>query len=67
MMNVFNKINGLILGQFTELDKTRTDHLLESYVSKYPIGIIRTHEVGHSLNSKAVWIGKEYSFKSKGA
>lgn len=67
MMGVFNKINGLILGQFTELDKTSTDHLLESYVSKYPIGIIRTHEVGHSLNSKAVWIGKEYCFKSKGA
>lgn len=67
MMNIFNKINGLILGQFTELDKTHSDHLLESYVSKYPIGIIRTHEIGHSLNSKAIWIGEEYNFKPKGA
>lgn len=67
MMDTFNKINGLILGQFTELDKTNTDHLLESYVSKYPIGIIRTHEIGHSLNAKSIWIGEEYNFKSKGA
>lgn len=67
MMDVFNKINGLILGQFTELDTTNTDHLLESYVLKYPIGIIRTHEVGHSLEAKAIWIGEEYNFNSEGA
>ena len=62
MMGIFEQISGLILGQFTELDQTKKDHLLEEYVLKYPIGILRTRQIGHSKNSKAIWIGKHYSF-----
>lgn len=63
MMGVFEQINGLILGQFTELDQANEDYILEELVKEYDFGIIRTHQIGHSKNSKALWIGRQYTFK----
>lgn len=64
-MHVFQEISGLALGQFTQLDSNQEDGILEEIVSKYSIPVIRTHQIGHSKGSKAIWIGKKYEFDDK--
>ncbi|MDO4813911.1 MAG: LD-carboxypeptidase [Gemella sp.] len=63
-MKAFEKVDSIILGQFTELDKTIPDLDLVSILKKYTpnhLTIIRDKEIGHSPNSKAVIIGKSHT------
>ena len=57
MIGVFDQINGLILGQFSELDEKGISIPFNKEYYNGPI--IRTMDIGHGKNSKAIWIGKE--------
>ncbi len=59
---VFEKINGILLGTFSEMEEKNCEpdivSLVQSFVgSKMPIA--QTAEIGHGNDSKAIWIGKK--------
>lgn len=61
-LGAFNKINGIILGTFTEMEKKACTPLIIDLVKQYagvnmPIAV--TDEIGHGVNSKGIIIGKE--------
>lgn len=63
----FSKIKGLILGTFTELEKSYNNNELNNYFlhkfKDYSFPIVKTSEIGHSSDSKALPIGKNIIFK----
>lgn len=64
-MGAFDRIRGLILGQFTYIDKeygeNYMDSLIKGFIKKEDLPIARTHMVGHSKDSLALRIGDEIS------
>ncbi len=66
-IGAFSNIKGLILGTFTELEKTYTDLEITNYflenLKEYDFSIIKTSELGHNPNSKAIPIGKKVIIK----
>lgn len=65
-MKVFENVDSIILGQFTELDRTQPYINLIDILRKYTpekIKITRNTEIGHSSDSKAVLIGKPHSIQ----
>ena len=64
-MHVFEQIQGLILGTYTEYFKDHDIDDLLQIVKRYvpdDLTIIYTKDIGHSPNAKAIVIGKEYTF-----
>ena len=64
-MHVFEQIQGLILGTYTEYFKNHDINDLLRLVKRYvsdDLTIIYTKDIGHSKNAKAIVIGKEYFF-----
>lgn len=65
-MQVFEQIQGLVLGTFTEYFKEHDIDdlmiLVKNYVPKY-LPIVYTQDIGHDRNAKAIMIGKEYLFQ----
>ncbi len=64
-MGVFDKVSGILLGTFTEIDskgcKPDIVELVKIYAgSELPIAV--TKEIGHGADSKAVMIGKYLTF-----
>lgn len=60
-MGTFDKISGLIVGQYTKLDKEEGPHCIEKLVRDIvgrDIPVARTHMVGHSIDSLALKIGE---------
>ncbi len=61
-MEVFTKINGLILGTFTKMEENNISpsisELVLSIIDNPTLPIVKTEEIGHSSNSKAIIIGK---------
>ena len=66
-IGALSKIKGLILGSFTELEKSYTDSELKKYFLEkfqdYNFPIVKTSELGHSPTSKAIPIGKKIILK----
>lgn len=65
-MKVFDKIQGLILGTYTEYFQNHELIDLIELVKRYipnDLPIIYTKDIGHDKNAKAIIIGKEYLFK----
>lgn len=66
-MGVFKKINGIVLGTFTELQQTEPEGTVEKLVldiiNNEKIPVIKTEEIGHASDSKCLVIGAEYNFK----
>ncbi len=66
-IGAFSKINGLILGTFTEMEKSYSDIELKDYflekLKDYNFPIVKTSELGHASNSKAIPIGKNVILK----
>lgn len=61
-IGVFQKVNGILLGTFTEMEEkncypTMID-LIKRYVGK-ELPVLKTGEIGHGSNSKAILIGEE--------
>ncbi len=61
-IGAFSKINGLILGSFTEMEKAYSDiEIKDFFLNKfkdYNFPIAKTSELGHNPDSKAIPIGK---------
>lgn len=60
-MGVFNKIEGILLGTFTKLDREIFVPSVEELVQRYAghdIPIARTMDIGHGSDSKCIMIGK---------
>lgn len=63
-MGVFDKINGMILGTFTELEKSGfsvEQSVLAITERKIPVA--KTFQIGHNSDSKAIVIGSEIALK----
>jgi muramoyltetrapeptide carboxypeptidase LdcA involved in peptidoglycan recycling len=61
-MGVFEKVNGILLGTFTEMEAEHYSPTIEELVIRYvgpSIPIAKTFEIGHGIDSKAIEIGKE--------
>lgn len=61
-MKVFEKINGIILGTFSEMEAEGYHPTIEELVKNIvgpDMPIAKTYEIGHSIHSKAIEIGKE--------
>lgn len=64
-LGIFNRIKGVILGQFTYMTenncKPSTEEIVLREIENENIPIARTKEIGHSKDSKAIKIGEYYS------
>ncbi|MBD7915365.1 LD-carboxypeptidase [Clostridium sp. Sa3CUN1] len=62
-LRAFSDIKGLILGKFTELEETYNESfVIDLFLEKlqeYDFPIIKTSNLGHSANSKAICIGEK--------
>lgn len=67
LMNVFSNINGIILGQFTELSmKNQYNELInimKKICNENNISLVITDNIGHSNDSKGIAIGKYLDIK----
>lgn len=67
LMNVFSNINGIILGQFTELSMKNQYNELINIIKKIcnenNISLVVTDNIGHSNDSKGIAIGKYLDIK----
>ena len=60
-LHVFDQINGILLGTFTEMEKNRFSPAVEELVKQYVkdgFPIAKTGEIGHAKDAKAAVIGK---------
>lgn len=65
-IGVFEKINGILLGRFSEMEKKGYTPAMRELVEKIvppKIPIAATPYVGHETDARAVCIGREYSLK----
>lgn len=66
-IGAFSKIKGLILGKFTEMEKSYNDLEVNNYFLEkfkdYNFPIIKTSDLGHNPDSKAIPIGKKVLLK----
>lgn len=61
-MGAFDKVNGIILGTFTEMDKEKCTHTVEGLVKRMvskELPIVVTRDIGHGTDAKAIVIGQE--------
>lgn len=61
-LGVFDKIKGILLGTFTELEEAGHGEALIEFIKETVGGnitIVKTDEIGHGVNSKGLVIGEE--------
>lgn len=66
-LGAFDKIAGIILGTFTEMENEKCTPTIETLVKKIvakDLPIVVTPNIGHGTNSKAIVIGGELSVKN---
>lgn len=65
-LGVFDKVRGILLGTFTQMEREQQQPSIEELLAEYTdksIPVAKTQEVGHGIDAKPVWIGKEYHIK----
>jgi len=66
-LGVFQQVNGVLLGTFTQLDQrlsfTSSTELLLDLIDTPSLPIVRTEQIGHSPQSKGLMIGKEWQLR----
>lgn len=66
-MGAFDKIKGLILGTFTKMQENNIspsiNELVLNIINNPNLPIVKTEEIGHGTNSKAIIIGKNILLK----
>ena len=66
-MGAFDKIAGLLLGTFTNLEKTYDKHyiyrIVQDFIAK-DLPVAKTSEVGHDITSKMITIGGRINIKN---
>ena len=63
-MGVFEQINGILLGTFTQMEEENMQPGMIELVQRYAgtrISIAKTEEIGHGTDSKSIMIGREIS------
>mgnify|MGYP003088890388 FL=1 len=66
-MGVFDKISGLLLGTFTNIEKIYNKNDIYSIVKDFidkDLPVAKTSEVGHDINSKMITIGGRINIKN---
>lgn len=61
-IGVFEQIRGIILGTFTEMEREECTPAMTELVRHYAgetLPIVKTDEIGHGVDSKAILIGRE--------
>lgn len=62
-MGIFNKVKGIILGSYTEMEREKYFPSIEEIVVKIVnnpnVPIVKTSEIGHGKDSKCIIIGKK--------
>lgn len=67
-MNVFSDISGLLIGTFTKIEKEISVEELFELVKEYipeHLPVVKTSEIGHAKNSKALKIGGMINIKNE--
>jgi len=68
-IGAFDKIKGIILGNFTEMEDKKYSpnivELIKGAMNNTNIPIIKTEEIGHKGNSKCIIIGEKRKFENK--
>ncbi|EOU1649543.1 MAG: LD-carboxypeptidase [Clostridium perfringens] len=66
-LGVFNEVKGIILGEFTEMEredlKPDIVEILKRVIGEINIPILKTSDLGHSADAKCIPIGKYLIFK----
>lgn len=66
-LGVFNEIKGIILGEFTEMERENLKpdivEILKRVIGEINIPILKTRELGHGADAKCIPIGKYLIFK----
>ena len=61
-MGILDQIAGLILGTFTEMEEKQLlpsiEELVMKVIAERKIPIVKTREIGHGQDSKAIMIGE---------
>lgn len=67
-IGVFEQINGILLGTFTQMEREECSpgilELVQEYAGK-EMPIAKTNEIGHGMDSKGIVIGEELPWKKK--
>lgn len=67
-MGVFDKINGIILGSFTKMEeaeeKPEIGDIIKEVVRNEAMPIVKTREIGHGPDSRAIVIGMPLTLKA---
>lgn len=64
-LGVFDKVAGILLGTFTEMEREGCIPTVEELVKQFAgreLPIAKTYDIGHAMDAKAIVIGKEYKF-----
>lgn len=67
-LGAFEKVNGILLGNFREMEKAGCEPEIVELVKDYAgpgLPIAKTGEIGHKNDSKAIVIGKQIEMKNK--
>lgn len=67
-MGVFEKISGILLGTYTEMEREGYTPNIVELVKQYAgeeITIVRTKDIGHGTDLKAIMIGKELTVEKR--
>lgn len=62
-IGVFDKINGILLGTFTNMEREQSNPSIEELVVRYAgehLPIAKTQQIGHGSDSKGIVIGEHY-------
>ncbi len=66
-LGVFNEVKGIILGEFTELERENLKpdivEILKRVIGEINIPILKTRDLGHGADAKCIPIGKYLIFK----
>lgn len=66
-LHVFEQVEGIILGTFSQLETSslfKVEELILDYIGP-ELPLVKTEEIGHGINSKAIFIGKEITLIRK--
>ena len=67
-LGAFEKVNGILLGNFREMEKAGCESEIVELVKYYAgpaLPIAKTAEIGHKSDSKAIVIGKQIEMKNE--
>ncbi|MGG7186013.1 LD-carboxypeptidase, partial [Clostridium butyricum] len=66
-MGIFKKVNGIILGSYTEMERENYSptivDIIKRIVDDSSMPIVKTNEIGHGIDSKCIIIGENLTLR----